>query len=83
MTKRIDPYADRPDKYFPDLYNDLRAQLCCAWEEWAEQQAEIGEDSRPDAMKGTKAVHFRDDEIVVIGHDNSINHFKFALVRIG
>lgn len=76
-----DPYAERPDKYFTDLYNDLRSQLCCAWEEWAEQHAEADAD-RPDAMKGSKSVVFKDNHIVVVGNDGSINHFKFNLEMV-
>lgn len=70
------------EEYFNELYNDLRSQLCCAWEEWAEQHADQDESS-PAAMKATELVKFRDSEIVVIGKDRSIHHYRFNLERIG
>lgn len=70
------------EEYFNELFNDLHSQLCCAWEEWAEQHQDQDESS-PAAMKATELVRIRNDEIVVVGHDRSIHHYRFKLERIG
>jgi hypothetical protein len=69
------------EEYQQDLHADLVAQLRCAWEEWSEQHHEADAD-RPRAMAASKSISFNDDEIVIIGQDRSINHYRLKLERI-
>ena len=80
-AKRRQQLGMDPNDFDRELRQELYAQLCVAWEEISEQQAE-GDESLPEALKAVKSMHFDENHIVVIGKDGHISHFKFTLERL-
>jgi hypothetical protein len=85
----IDSYQERQDALSMDplefdrkLRDELWGQLCCAWEELAEQHADMDEADDRRVLRAIKSIHFNEDHVVVIGKDNHISHFKFKLERV-
>lgn len=83
-AKRRDALGMDPNEFERELREELHAQLCCAWEELAEQHHELDEfdaKGRP-VLNAIKEIRFDEDHIVVIGKDRKISHFKFNLERL-
>lgn len=83
-AKRREQLGMDPNDFDRDLREELNAQLCCAWEEIAEQHSELDEfDAKSrQVLNAIKEIRFDENHIVVIGKDRHINHFKFTLERV-
>lgn len=83
-AKRRERLGMEPVEFDRELREELHGQLCCAWEEIAEQHGELDEvdaKGRP-VLNAIKEIRFDENHIVVIGRDNKISHYKFILEQI-
>jgi len=69
------------DQFHAQTYDELYAQLCCAFEEIAEQVHER-DASQPPIQKAMDRVAFDSATCVVIGKDGSLQLFRFKLERV-
>lgn len=70
-----------PDQFHAQTYDELHAQLCCAFEEIAEQVHERDADA-PAIQKAMDRVAFDGSTCAVLGKDGSLQVFRFKLERL-